>query len=59
MSRIKKVMALSDIFTFGKFMGMPVREAIERNAKEVLRMNNTGYFSLEDEAMLYLKDELL
>jgi hypothetical protein len=59
MTRIINTMGLSDKFTFGKFLGMPVREAIERDAKHMLRMKNTGHFKLDEEALTYLKDELL
>ena len=59
MTRIKKVMGLADVFGFGEFSGMQVKEAIERNPRQMLKMKNLGYFKLEEEAFNHLKEELL
>lgn len=59
MSRIVKNMTLDQTFGFGKFMGRTLEYAIEKNAKEVLRMRNLGYFIMDEESVEYLKEQLL
>ncbi len=59
MSRIKETLTLEDTFTFGKFFGMGIKEAIDRHPRQMLKMNNLGHFALNIEALTYLKDSLL
>jgi len=49
---------LDDTIRFGEFMGMTVRDAADRNARLLFRMQNGTEFNLDAEAMAYLKEQM-
>ena len=49
---------LDDVMQFGEFLGLTVRQALERNPRLLFRMQNGTGFDLDDEALDLLKKEL-
>ena len=51
--------ALNDTIRFGEFMGMTVKEAADRNPRLLFRMQNGTEFHLDEEALDYVKSQLI
>ena len=48
-------MKLNDVFVHSEFIGPTLGEAIEKDPREVFRLQNRGDFKLEDEVRALVK----
>lgn len=55
---MEKEYSLDEVIKFGEFLGMTVREAVDKNPRLLFRMQNGTKFNLDDEAFEYLEKQM-